>query len=40
MCIRDREYEEEQYEGEEFTDADPLETVQDTEISAKEEKKR
>ena len=36
----DEEYGEEQYEGEEFTDNDPLETVQDTEISAKEEKKR
>ena len=31
---------EEEYEGEEFTDNDPLETVQDTAISAKEEKKR
>ena len=36
----EEEYGEEQYEGEEFTDNDPLETVQDTEISAKEEKKR
>ena len=34
----EEEYGEEQYEGEEFTN-DPLETVQDTEISAKEEKK-
>ena len=31
-----KEYGEEQYEGEEFTDNDPLETVQDTEISAEE----
>ena len=36
----EEEYGEEQYEGEEFTDNDPLETLQDTEISAKEEKKR
>ena len=36
----EEEYGEEQYDGEEFTDNDPLETVQDTEISAKEEKKR
>ena len=36
----EEEYGEEQYEGEEFTDNDPLETVQDTEISAKEDKKR
>ena len=36
----EEEYGEEQYEGEEFIDNDPLETVQDTEISAKEEKKR
>ena len=36
----EEEYGEEQYEGEEFTDSDPLETVQDTETSAKEEKKR
>ena len=36
----EEEYGEEQYEGEEFTDNDPLETVQDTEISVKEEKKR
>ena len=36
----EEEYGEEQYEGEELTDNDPLETVQDTEISAKEDKKR
>ncbi len=36
----EEEYGEEQYEGEEFTDNDPLETVQDTGISSKEEKKR
>jgi len=36
----EEEYGEEQYEGEKFTDNDPLETVQDTEISAKKEKKR
>ena len=36
----EEEYGEEQYEGEEFTDNDPSETAQDTEISAKEEKKR
>ena len=36
----EEEYGEEQYEGEEFTDNDPLETLQDTEVSAKEEKKR
>ena len=48
MCIRDsyplpedeEEYGEEQYEGEEFTDNNPSETVQHTEISVKEEKKR
>jgi hypothetical protein len=36
----EEEYGEEQYEGGEFTDNDPLKTLQDTEISAKEEKKR
>ena len=36
----EEEYGEEQYEGEEFTDNDSLETDQDIDISAKEEKKR
>jgi len=36
----DQEYEEEQYEEVTFSDNDQLETVQDSEISAKEERKR
>ena len=36
----EEEYGEEQYEGEEFTDNDQLENVQNTEISSKEEKKK
>jgi len=36
----EEEFAEEQYGGDEFTDNDPLETVKDTEISSKEEKKR
>ena len=36
----EEEYGEDQYEGEELTDNDQLETVQDTEMSAKKEKKR
>ena len=36
----DQEYGEEQYEGESFSDSDQLETVQDSAISAKEERKR
>ena len=45
MCIRDspedeQEYGEGQYEGENFTSNDQLETLQDNEISVKEERKR
>ena len=36
----DQEYEEEEYEGGPFSGNDQLETVQDSEISAKEERKR
>ena len=36
----DQEYEEEQYEGETFSDTDQIENVQDNEISAQEERKR
>ena len=36
----EEEYGEEQYEGDEFTDNDQLENVQNTEISSKEEKKK
>ena len=36
----DEEYGEEQYEEEEFSDNDQLENLQDSEISAKEERKR
>ena len=36
----EEEYGEDQYEGEEFTDNDQLENVQNTEISSKEEKKK
>ena len=36
----DEEYGQNSYEEETFTDSDQLETVQDSEISAKEERKR
>ena len=36
----DDEYGQEMYEEENFSDSDQLEAVQDTEISAKEERKR
>ena len=45
MCIRDSpedddEYGQELYEEDTFSDSDQLETIQDEEISAKEERKR
>ena len=36
----DQEYGEEQYEREDFSDNDQLDTLQDSEISSKEERKR